>query len=238
MKVLSGGAAAAVVRAVEQEFRQRSGQAIDGQFSAVGAMRDRLLAGAPCDLVILTRPLVDQLVASGHVRAGSTRSLGLVHTALAVPAGRPHPGIATPEQLASALRAASAIYFPDPQNATAGIHFMRVLQSLGLDQDCAGALRPFPNGATAMAEMARSAEAGDSGGSGASSAIGCTQVTEINYTPGVELVGVLPPAFELVTDYTLGICSQCADPGAAAVLAELLAGPASAPVRRQGGFVF
>ncbi|HVR52745.1 MAG TPA: substrate-binding domain-containing protein, partial [Pseudorhodoferax sp.] len=161
MKVLSGGAAAAVVRAVEQEFQQRSGQAIEGQFSAVGAMRDRLLAGTPCDLVILTRPLVDQLVASGHVRAGSTRSLGLVHTGVAVPAGRPRPAIATPEQLASALRAASAIYFPDPQNATAGIHFMRVLQSLGLDQDCAGALRPFPNGATAMAEMARRAAAGE-----------------------------------------------------------------------------
>lgn len=229
MKVLSGGAAAAVVRAVEQAFQHRSGKAIEGTFSAVGAMRDRLLAGAPCDLVILTRPLIDQLVASGHVRAGSARSLGRVRTGIAVPAGHPHPDIATPEQLAGALQAASAVYFPDPQNATAGIHFMRVLQALGLDQRCAAALRPFPNGATAMAEMAGRAEAG---------AIGCTQVTEINYTPGVELVGVLPPAFELATDYTLGICSQCADPGAAELLAGLLAGSASEAVRRQGGFEF
>jgi molybdate transport system substrate-binding protein len=232
MKVLSGGAAAAVVRAVEQEFQQRSGQTVEGSFSAVGAMRDSLLAGTPCDLVILTPPLIEQLVASGHVRAGSARSLGRVHTAVAVPAGRPHPDIATPEQLAAALNAASAIYCPDLQKSTAGIHFMRVLQSLGLDQRCAAALRPFPNGATAMAAMARAAEAGESG------AIGCTQATEINYTPGVELVGVLPPAFELATDYMLGICSQCADPAAAELLAGLLAGPASEPVRRQGGFQF
>lgn len=229
MKVLSGGAAAAVVRAVQEEFQRRSGDTVDGTFSAVGAMRDSLLAGTPCDLVILTRPLIDQLVASGHVQAGSARSLGRVRTGVAVPAGRPHPAIATPDALAAALRAASAIYFPDPQAATAGIHFMRVLRSLALEQDCAAALRPYPNGATAMAEMARQGEPG---------AIGCTQVTEINYTAGVELVGVLPPAFELATDYTLGVCSQAADPAAAALLAELLAGPASETVRRQGGFEF
>jgi molybdate transport system substrate-binding protein len=229
MKVLSGGAAAAVVRAVQAEFEAASGHQIDGQFSAVGAMRERLLAGEACDLVILTRPLIEQLVSSGHVVADSVRSLGKVRTGVAVKTGQPHPDVSTPETLASALRAAQGIYFPDPQNATAGIHFMRVLQTLGLDQSRAQALRPFANGATAMAAMAACDEPG---------LIGCTQVTEINYTPGVDLVGVLPAEFELSTDYVLGVCRDAALPEQANVLVQLLTGAASEAVRRQGGFEF
>ncbi|MEY4713381.1 MAG: hypothetical protein RIS88_2831 [Pseudomonadota bacterium] len=229
MHVLSGGAAAAVVKAVESEFAQRTGRRIEGTFSAVGQMRDKLLAGAPCDLVIFTRPMVDQLIASGHVVPGSARSLGLVKTGIAVRSGTPHPRVKTREQLQAALGAARGIYFPDPDKSTAGIHFMKVLQALGLDERLKDRLRPYPNGATAMGEMARSGE---------DHLIGCTQVTEINYTEGVGLVDVLPAEFELATDYTLGICTQAQDPEPARVLADLLAGPASEAVRRRGGFEF
>lgn len=228
MNVLSGGAAAAVVKAVAPEFERATGTCIDGTFNAVGVMRDELLAGTPCDLLILTKPLIAQLIASGHVVAGSAQSLGLVKTGVAVPAGASHPPIGNRDELASALRSAPAIYFPDPDRATAGIHFMNVLKALGLDQQLASALRRFPNGATAMGELAKC---------GADArAIGCTQITEINYTDGVELVGALPLEFELATDYTLGICSNAENLENARLLAQLLVGSASEEVRRRGGF--
>lgn len=229
MHVLSGGAAAAVVQGVQAEFEQRSGSRIQGSFSAVGMMRDKLLGGAPCDVVILTQPLIAQLIASGHVVPGSARSLGLVKTGVAMRSGEAHPSVKTRDELQAALRAARGIYFPDPEKATAGIHFMNVLQALSLDDSLKSKFRVFPNGATAMGEMAKSAESG---------LIGCTQVTEINYTPGVELVAVLPPEFELSTDYTLGICTGARQPEQAQLLADLLSGSASEAVRRQGGFEF
>ncbi|NML42526.1 ABC transporter substrate-binding protein [Ramlibacter sp. G-1-2-2] len=229
MNVLSGGAAAAVVKGVQAQFERETGATLQATFSAVGEMRDRLLAGSPCDLVILTKPLVAQLVASGHVVAGSERSLGLVRTGVAVRAGAAHPPIADRAQLAAAFRAAREIYYPDPEKATAGIHFMNVLKALGLDQELKAAFRPFANGATAMAAMAKSSEA---------AVIGCTQETEINYTEGVELVGSLPREFELATNYTLGVCTGTREPALAAKLAELVAGPASEGIRRRGGFAF
>lgn len=229
MNVFSGGAAAAVVKAIEAEFQQRTGTAVAGTFSAVGMMRDKLLAGDPCDLVILTRPLIAQLVASGHVLPGSERSLGLVKTGVAVRTGAPHPAVKTREQLHGALSAAQGIYFPDPDKATAGIHFMNVLKALGLDESLRAKFRVYPNGATAMAAMAASTE---------EVLIGSTQVTEINYTAGVDLVDVLPLEFELSTDYTLGICTGTQDPAKAQILAELLSGSATHAVRRQGGFEF
>ncbi len=229
MRVLSGGAAAAVVKAVESEFTQRTGLRIDGTFSAVGQMRDKLVAGAPCDLVILTRPLVTQLVESGHVVAGSARSLGLVKTGIAVRQGTPHPPVQTREQLHAALSAARGIYCPDPDTATAGIHFLKVLKALGLHEAVGSRLRVYPNGATAMGAMAASPEDG---------LIGCTQGTESNYTEGVDLVDALPTEFERNTDYSVGLCTRAQHPEQAALLADLLAGPASQAVRRQGGFEF
>jgi molybdate transport system substrate-binding protein len=192
-------------------------------------MRDQLVSGTACDVVILTQPLIEQLIASGHVVAGSARSLGKVKTGVAVRTGTTHPSVSTREQLQAAMSAASGIYFPDPDKATAGIHFMNVLKALGLDETLRSKFRVFPNGATAMGEMAKSAESG---------LIGCTQVTEINYTEGVDLVDVLPAEFELSTDYTLGICTHAKNPAHAELLSDLLTGSASAAVRKQGGFEF
>jgi molybdate transport system substrate-binding protein len=215
MQVLSGGAAAAVVKAVQAEFEKSTGTSIHGTFSAVGQMRDQLVGGTPCDVIILTKPLIAQLIASGHVVAGSARSLGCVKTGVAVRTGTAHPSVQTREQLHAAMSAAQGIYFPDPDKATAGIHFMNVLKALGLDETMRSKFRVFPNGATAMGEMAK-----------------------INYTEGVDLVDVLPAEFELSTDYTLGICTHAQNPAHAELLADLLTGAASATVRKQGGFEF
>jgi molybdate transport system substrate-binding protein len=229
MQVLSGGAAGAVVKAVQAEFEKSTGTSIHGTFSAVGQMRDQLVGGTPCDVVILTKPLIEQLINSGHVVADSSRSLGKVKTGVAVRTGTAHPSVKTRAELHAAMSAAQSIYFPDPDKATAGIHFMNVLKALGLDETMRSKFRVFPNGATAMGEMAKSSESG---------LIGCTQVTEINYTEGVDLVDVLPAEFELNTDYTLGICTHAKNPAHAELLADLLTGAASAAVRKQGGFEF
>ena len=50
LKLLSGGAAQALVG----RLAARSAVAVEGTFGAVGAMRDKLLSGAPCDVLILT----------------------------------------------------------------------------------------------------------------------------------------------------------------------------------------
>ena len=227
LHLLSGGAAFGLVSQLQGQFAADTGCQVAGTYNAVGVMRDQLLAGAPCDVVILTAALIQQLEASGHAVAGSACQLGVVKTGVAVKAGAPAPLVDTPEQLKAALLAATGIYFPDPVKATAGIHFMHVLKQLGIDTELAPRLRPFPNGATAMGEMARCDESG---------VIGCTQVTEILYTPGVSLVAPLPQAFELATVYTAAVSSQADSPQAAAALIALLISPNSAALRAAGGF--
>jgi molybdate transport system substrate-binding protein len=227
LQVLSGGAAQGLVTALAPQFKAETGCDIVGTFGAVGAMRDKLLGGAPADLLILTAALIAELTRTDHVVAGSAADIGVVHTAIAVRAGHPLPPVGDAAALRSALLWADAIYFPDPTLATAGIHFSKVLDALGIGRDVIMRLRPYPNGATAMRALA---------GARSESPIGCTQVTEILSTPGVTLVGPLPKQFELATVYTAGVCTRAARPDQARRLAALLGGEASRDVREQVGF--
>ena len=227
LNLLSAGAAQGLVKALQASFEADQGCTVQARFGAVGAMKELLMSGAECDLMILSDSLVDELVAAGRLRADQRAPLGRVRTGVAVKAGQPHPDVSTPEALREALRAAEAVYFPDPQRATAGIHFARVMAELAVADELAGRLRPFPNGATAMGEMAQSGPPGS---------IGCTQVTEILYTEGVELVAVLPPRFELATTYTAAVAIGARQPELAAALLALLASPGQHALRRAGGF--
>ena len=175
---------------------------------------------------ILSKALVQGLIDSGHVKAGSLRALGVVKTGIAVKHGTTYPAIATRADLQAAFRAAEGIYFSDPKLATAGIHFFKVLQTLGLDGELADRFRTFPNGATAMKEMAQAT----------GPVIGCTQVTEIKYTEGVDLVGVLPQEFELATVYALGISSRAQQPQIAQALSDALTDTSTEALRLAGGF--
>ena len=225
--VLSGGAGQSLVREVAREFKVSTGCEIVATFGAVGAMRDRLLAGAPADLLILTSALIDELGRSGHVRAGSSVDIGLVRTALAVRAGDPTPPIDDAHALRSALMAADAIHLPDPQLATAGIHFAKVLAKLGIAGELTKRLRPSPNGAAAMQALARAP---------AARPIGCTQVSEILNAPGVTLAGPLPAPFGLASVYTAAVSTRSHRPREAARLAALLASDAVRPKRERAGF--
>lgn len=227
IRVLSGGAAQGLVTQLQPRLAAKTGFEVEGSFGAVGAMRDKLLAGEPCDFLILTQALIDQLTSDGHVVKGSATPLGRVRTGVATKTGEKTPEVRTAAALKRALLGASGIYFPDPVKSTAGIHFMKVLKSLGIDAELASRLRPYPNGATAMREMARCAESG---------LIGCTQVTEILYTPGVALAGLLPAEFELATVYTAAVCTNAREPGIAAEFIGLMAGEDAAGVRAAGGF--
>jgi molybdate transport system substrate-binding protein len=227
LRILSGGAANGLVSALGSRFKQETGADIDGTFGAVGAMRDKLVGGASADMLILTSALIAELTRAGHVAAGSAADLGAIATGVAVRSGDPDPAIDGADALRAALRAADGIYFPDPKLATAGIHFAKVLERLGIAEEVAPRLRTFPNGQTAMAALA-ALEGGRP--------IGCTQITEILNTKGVALVGNLPPEFALATVYTLGICTRAQSPELARRFAALLTGEDSHELRRKLGF--
>lgn len=227
LNFLSAGAAQALVKTLQPLLTQQTGAGSNGRFGAVGAMKEAFEAAEPCDLIILTESMIGAMEAAGTVRRGSARPLGRVRTGVAVRRGDARPEVGTPEALRAALLAADSIYFPDPLRATAGIHFAAVMRELGVHDELAPRFRTFPNGATAMRELAAASTPHP---------IGCTQVTEILYTEGVDLVALLPAQFELATVYTAAVTSQAAQPELAVRMVDLITGPVSAELRLRSGF--
>ena len=223
LDILSAGAAkAAVIRACAD-----LGVVPGGAFGAVGAMQDKLLAGEPCDVILLTRAMIDALADSGKVVAETLTDLGRVKTGVAVKKGTPRPNVSRAQTLASALLGAEEIYVPDLRKSTAGKHIANVLAELGIAAEVADRIREFPNGAAAMRAMA------DAPGL---YSIGCTQVSEILYTEGAELVGALPDEFELSTLYSAAACANAADRTAARNFVLFLTGDSTQRMRRKAGF--
>jgi molybdate transport system substrate-binding protein len=218
---LCAGAAQGLVKALQDRFTAETGATLQGRFGAVGAMKEALQAGEPCDLMVVTESMIDALCAEGALRGDARAPIGKVRTGIAVRSGEALPDVSTPEGLKAALLAADAVYFPDPVRATA-----KVMQQLGIHDALQPRFRTFPNGATSMREMAAAT----------GHPIGCTQVSEILYSPGVALVGALPAAFELSTVYTAALSAQSAQPELAQRFMALLTGPASQALRDAGGF--
>lgn len=230
LHVLSGGAARGLIARLREDFRQHTGRTIEARFGAVGVMRDRLLAGEACDVLILTQALIEELVVAGRVLPDSARALGLVRTGVAVKTGEPVPCLETPGALKDALLAARAIYFADPAKTRAGTHLMQVFQRLGLMPELAPKLRFFNNGSAALQTLS------DADVAEARGVLVCTHMTEILATPGVLCAGVLPKSFELATIYTAAITVRSEQPQAARALIEMLAAPEAAANRRADGF--
>lgn len=226
LHILSGGAAQALVSRVQPAFEKKHDCKLQGTFGAVGLMKDKLLAGAPCDVLILSQALIDDLAAQGRADGATARAVGGVQTGVALKEGRAPVALRNEQDLKALLQSAPAIYFPDPAKATAGIHFMKVLQALGLAEQ-KEKLRTFPNGATAMAALAQAKEA---------DAVGCTQVTEILMTIGVKLTGLLPAPHALVTTYTAAAAGAAQEPQLARELIAALTAPEAAQARKECGF--
>jgi molybdate transport system substrate-binding protein len=228
LHVLSAGAAKALVEALASPLESGANVRIAPTFDAAGVVRDALVGGVPCDVVILPAAMLDALAAQDRVDRASIAPLGGVPTGIAVADGDRLPAVGSPDELRASLLAATALYCPDTVRATAGIHFAGVLRTLGIDAASMAKLRPYPNGARAMAALAAG---------GAQGAIGCTQITEILYTPGVTLVAPLPAPFELTTVYAVAVPKNAPNAARALAFAARLAGRQTQELRRAGGFL-
>ncbi|HUP09345.1 MAG TPA: substrate-binding domain-containing protein [Caldimonas sp.] len=227
LRLLCAGAAHGVVAASVSRWSDETGLRLDARFGPVGGLKETLLADTPCDVFIATAAIVGELIAQDRLDGATATPLGRVATGLAVREGFDAPRIDTADALRSAFLDADRLFLPDPQRATAGIHFISVLRRLGVHDALAARLSTHPSGAAAMRAMAATE---------ARAAIGCTQVSEILDTAGVRLVGPLPAGYDLATPYVAAVCVGAHDRAAAVDFVARVAGPAAVELRRACGF--
>jgi len=229
LRILSAGAAQAVVETIAAAYTRETGNEVAAEYSAVGAMKARVVAGEAVDVVILTGALIDELVSSGHVVPGSRADLGKVGTGVAVRAGAPLPDVSSAQSLRASLLAATTIVFPDPAVATAGKVVMQACEKLGVTDAVKHRMQHFPNGYAAMRWLAASSGRNE---------VGITQITEILANQGVTYVGPLPGDLQAKAVYSAGLAARTAQAAAGTGFIARLTSLAARDTLKAAGYEF
>jgi ABC-type molybdate transport system substrate-binding protein len=216
-----------VLNAMEKQMRaEREKRAVilasegerDAAINQAEGTKQQVIKGEPFDVPIVQPPL-DEVIASGHVVAGSQTPLATVPVVLAVLKGQPKPDISTPNAVRKVLLEARAVSFPNPAaGAAAGVSVMGMLEKLGIVDQVKAKVKYGQLDLVASREVE----------------VGMTFQSEIN-EPGIDVVGVLPR--ELITPTALvGFVSAHAksSDGAKALLAFLSSPEAAATYRKLG----
>ena len=215
IKVLSAGAVRSIVTDLAEAFRKDTGHTVTLTFGTVGVVRQKLTAGEPADVVIMTDVAIVQMAEQGLVVAGTRTDIARTGMGVGVREGAPRPDISTPEAFKQAVLAAKSLTYVDPaQGATSGIHFASVLQRLGIADAVKTKTRLVPGGYPA--ELVAKGEA----------EMVVHQISEIIPVKGVTLVGPLPKDLQKLTVYSAGLPAKSASPEAARAFIAFLARPA------------
>lgn len=169
----------------------------------------RLARGETPDVVILSRPGLDQLVAEGYVTRESTVDLAESTIGMVVSAGQAVPDITTVAAFTKALLDAESIAYSASVSGT--YLSTEVFPKLeGADRLAAKSLRVVSERVGAV--VAR----GDA-------AIGFQQVSELLPIEGLQYVGEIPTALQKVTVFSAGVTTTAQHAPAAAQLVAYLA---------------
>lgn len=148
----------------------------------------RIKSGAAFDIAVLSADAVDELVASGHLRAGSGVAIARSGIAVAVPSGAARIDIGSERALRDAVRAAPSI---GCSTGPSGVYLAKLFARWDIDDEIRERLVIAPPGVPVGSLVAEG-----------KIALGFQQMSELIHVPGIAVLGALPPAVQSITTFT------------------------------------
>ena len=205
IRVLSAAAVQAPVEEIAAQFTTDTGHRVAFEFGTAGVVEARMKAGASPTVLINAQ----ERIAAPDGDVSRVHPLGTVRIGIAARPGSPRPDLSSVEAFRASLLRAERIAYGDPaRGSTTGIHFVRVLEQLGITAQVGTKARLAADGLDVM-RLVKTGEV----------ALGVTQISEILHVDRTTLVGPLPDALQKRTTY-------------AAVLLDPAHAPASALIER------
>ena len=219
LKIFGSRVTKMVVDDIGPQFEQATGNKLSIGYSLNAAIRKRILEGETADVIILSRPVMDDLQKQDKLAPGSIVNVAGTAVAVAVRAGAPKPDISSADALKRSLLEAKSVVYADPaKGGASGVAFAKVIDRLGIAEQLKSKTILVPGAQAADVVAKGEAE------------IGVGQASEIVPVAGAQLVGPLPGELASVTKFTAGIGAGSKAPGAAKTLIQFLTGPTAAPV--------
>jgi molybdate transport system substrate-binding protein len=207
-------------------FNRASGHTGRAEFDGAAAMAERVQKGEVAEVYLGPRQNVDALVAAGKVQPDSVVDLARSPAGFAVRKGAPKPDISTADALRRTLLAAKGITYPDPAHGSpSGMYLVKLAGQLGIAEALQARTRRPPGGAAGGPAMLITGEAD----------LAFQQNCELLLTPGVELLGPLPPELQLITVMSAAVPVTAREPAAARAFIRSLQTPAAGKVMQRWG---
>jgi molybdate transport system substrate-binding protein len=225
VKVLTSVALTAALNELAPAFEKATGDKLTIAYGLAAEMRKRVLDGESADVILITRPMMEDLQKQNKLAANSLVNVAGTPIAVAARAGAAKPDIGTIDAFKRTLLSAKSIVYADPaKGGVSGIVFDRALERLGIADEMKAKTILVP-GAQA-AEVVAKGEA----------ELGVAQGSEIVPVAGAQLVGPLPGELASTTVFAAGVGAESKSPAAAKALIEFLTGPQAAATFKAKGF--
>ncbi|HEY3890682.1 MAG TPA: molybdate ABC transporter substrate-binding protein [Bradyrhizobium sp.] len=209
---------------IAPQFERATGNKLKIGYSLIAEIKKRMIAGETADVVILSRPAMDDLQKQDKFAPGSVANVAGTPVAVAARAGAARD-ISSVDALKHTLLNAKMIVYADPaKGGASGVYFAHVVDRLGIAEQLKSKTILVPGAQAAEVVAKGIAE------------IGVAQGSEILPVSGAQLVGPLPGEFASTTVFTAGIGASTKVPEAAKSLILFLKGPTAASVFKSKGF--
>jgi molybdate transport system substrate-binding protein len=147
IKVISANGMREVIADTKAQFEATTGHKLTITVVETGEIRRRVLGGEAFDVIMVPKPTAEEFEKQGKIVPGSTVALIRVDFGLAVASDGPRPEVSTPEDLKRTLLAAKTVLITDPKTGgISGVHFMEVLDKLGIADEMKNRLVPSTGG--------------------------------------------------------------------------------------------
>ena len=202
-------------------FERNSDSCIEIESTGGVDAAKRVLAGEAFDLVFLASDAIDKLTEAQRVLPGSRVDLVSSGVAVAVRKGTQQPDISSEEALRQAvLNAAKISYSTGPS----GVALAKLFERWGIAQQLQGRVVQAPAGVPVAELLARGEVE-----------LGFQQLSEMIHAQGIDVLGPLPPAIQIVTIFSGAVSAKSLHAKTARAVLEFMNSPDAAAAKlRQG----
>ena len=221
IRVISSMATRQLLADLDAPFARYSVQAV--QVETVGGVvaARRLREGEAFDAVVLTSATIDELISAGRVVAGSRVDLVSSGVAVAVRAGAAQPAIGVEAAVKAAVLAARSLGY---STGPSGVYLAALFERWGIADQIKDRIVQAPAGVPVGSLVAEGRVE-----------LGFQQLSELMGLAGITVLGPLPPAIQIMTTFSAGLCSASAQPAAVRQWFDVIASAEVAQIKRDNG---
>src|SRR3954467_12865852 len=225
VKVFTSVALTGALNEISPIFEQKTGHKLVIDFNLAAVQKKRIVDGDRADVIILTRPMMENLAKQNKLPPGTLVNVAGTPVALAARAGVPKPDISTVETFKQTLLSARSISYADPaKGGLSGVVASKAIERLGIAEQ----MKPK----TTLVPGAQSPDLVAKG----EVELGIAQASEIVPNAGAQLVGPLPGELGSMTHFSGGVGAESASANAAKDLIDFLAGQEAGSHFKAKGF--